>query len=35
MIRGFESSDMNDVLDIWLEASIKAHDFVDNVDSRL
>ncbi len=29
MIRDFESSDMNDVLDIWLEASIKAHDFVD------
>lgn len=29
MIRSFESSDMDDVLDIWLEASIKAHDFVD------
>lgn len=28
MIRAFESSDMNDVLDIWLEASIEAHGFV-------
>ncbi len=28
MIRAFESSDMNDVLKIWLEASIDAHSFV-------
>lgn len=28
MIRAFESSDMDDVLDIWLKASIKAHPFV-------
>lgn len=28
MIRAFESSDMNDVLDIWLRASIEAHGFV-------
>ena len=28
MIRAFESSDMNDVLKIWLEASIGAHSFV-------
>jgi len=28
MIRTFESSDMNDVLNIWLEASIRAHGFV-------
>jgi putative acetyltransferase len=28
MIRGFALSDMNDVLDIWLKASIKAHSFV-------
>ena len=28
MIRAFESSDMNDVLDIWLMASIEAHSFV-------
>ncbi|MBI5589039.1 MAG: GNAT family N-acetyltransferase [Deltaproteobacteria bacterium] len=28
MIRAFESSDMNDVLNIWLEASIGAHGFV-------
>lgn len=28
MIRAFESSDMNDVLDIWLRASIEAHSFV-------
>ncbi len=27
MIRDFKSSDMNDVLDIWLEASVKAHGF--------
>lgn len=29
MIREFELSDMNDVLDIWLKASIKAHSFVE------
>jgi len=29
MIRYFEYSDMEQVLDIWLEASIKAHDFID------
>ncbi len=28
MIRAVESSDMNDVLDIWLRASIEAHSFV-------
>lgn len=28
MIRAFEPSDMNDVLNIWLEASIGAHGFV-------
>ena len=28
MIRAFEQSDMDDVLDIWLKASIKAHSFV-------
>jgi putative acetyltransferase len=28
MIRKFESSDMSDVLSIWLEASIVAHSFV-------
>jgi putative acetyltransferase len=28
MIRAFESSDMSDVLNIWLEASIGAHGFV-------
>jgi len=28
LIRAFESSDMNDVLKIWLEASIDAHSFV-------
>jgi len=28
MIRAFEASDMNDVLNIWLEASIRAHSFV-------
>jgi len=28
MIRAFEPSDMNDVLHIWLEASIEAHGFV-------
>lgn len=30
MIREFDSSDMNDVLDIWLKASIKAHSFVES-----
>jgi putative acetyltransferase len=29
MIRAFESSDMNDVLNIWLGASIEAHGFVE------
>jgi len=29
MIRAFKSTDMNDVLDIWLKASIEAHGFVD------
>ena len=29
MIRAFESSDMNDVLNIWLKASIGAHGFVE------
>lgn len=28
MIRGFQNSDMETVLDIWLQASIKAHHFV-------
>ena len=28
MIRTFKLSDMNDVLDIWLKASIEAHGFV-------
>ncbi|MBN2314182.1 MAG: GNAT family N-acetyltransferase [Sedimentisphaerales bacterium] len=28
MIRAFKSSDMNEVLDIWLRASIEAHRFV-------
>lgn len=28
-IRGFETRDMDTVLDIWLRASIRAHDFVD------
>ncbi len=28
MIRTFESSDMHEVLNIWLEASIGAHGFV-------
>ena len=30
MIRKFKLSDMDRVISIWLEASIKAHDFVDN-----
>ena len=30
MIRDFESSDMEDVLDIWLKASIKTHNFVES-----
>ena len=29
MIRKFESPDMDDILRIWLEASIKTHDFID------
>ena len=28
MIRQFQQSDMDQVINIWLEASIKAHDFV-------
>lgn len=28
MIRAFESSDMFDVLNIWLKASVRAHGFV-------
>jgi len=31
MIRAFESSDMNDVLNVWLEASIRAHGFIGKV----
>ncbi|MGD9157736.1 MAG: N-acetyltransferase [Desulfobacteraceae bacterium] len=30
MIRKFKLSDMDRVISIWLEASIKAHDFVDS-----
>jgi putative acetyltransferase len=29
-IRKFRQSDIDQVIDIWLEASIKAHDFVDS-----
>jgi len=29
MIRKFEPRDMDRLLDIWLSASIKAHDFID------
>lgn len=29
MIREFITSDMDSVLSIWLESSVKAHDFVD------
>ncbi|AMS18276.1 MULTISPECIES: N-acetyltransferase [Pseudomonas] len=29
MIRRFEQQDMDAVLDIWLQASLKAHDFID------
>jgi len=29
MVRTFEPQDMERVLDIWLRASIKAHDFID------
>jgi len=29
MIRKFQQSDIDQVISIWLEASIKAHDFVD------
>ncbi|MCG8531827.1 MAG: N-acetyltransferase [Desulfovibrionales bacterium] len=29
MIRGFRPADMQAVLDIWLQASIVAHDFID------
>jgi len=28
-IRKYKDSDLDSVIDIWLEASIKAHDFVD------
>lgn len=28
MIRAFTESDMEDVLDVWLSASLKAHDFI-------
>lgn len=30
MIRNFQESDIDQVISIWLEASIKAHDFVDS-----
>lgn len=30
MIRNFQQSDIDQVISIWLEASIKAHDFVDS-----
>ena len=30
MIRNFEQSDMNEVLDIWLKASIQAHSFIES-----
>jgi len=30
MIRQFEQSDMEQVLKIWLDASIQAHDFIDD-----
>lgn len=30
MIRKFEQSDIDQVINIWLEASMKAHDFVSN-----
>jgi putative acetyltransferase len=29
VIRDFRSSDMEDVIRIWLDASVKAHDFID------
>jgi len=29
MIRKLESRDIERVLEIWLEASVKAHDFID------
>lgn len=29
MIRAFEQHDMERVLEVWLSASIKAHDFID------
>ncbi|MGL0992588.1 GNAT family N-acetyltransferase, partial [Vibrio vulnificus] len=28
MIRKYNSNDLDSVLEIWLEASVKAHDFV-------
>lgn len=30
MIREFNPSDMDQIISIWLEASIKAHDFIDS-----
>ena len=30
MIRKFIVSDMDDILDIWLKASIQAHNFINN-----
>jgi len=30
MIRKFETTDMKDVLTIWLDASIQAHDFIES-----
>lgn len=30
MIRKFEIGDLTDVMRIWLESNIKAHDFIDN-----
>ncbi|MEF2510091.1 GNAT family N-acetyltransferase, partial [Vibrio mimicus] len=29
MIRKYKESDLDSVLEIWLDASVKAHDFVD------
>lgn len=28
MIRAFSDRDMDSILDVWLESSVKAHDFV-------
>jgi putative acetyltransferase len=30
MIRKFQNSDMDQIINIWLDASIKSHDFVDS-----